>query len=311
MEKNPSDAGSPQARYAETVAPQRKNCGSLDCGFAAQRARSWLGDATQKCFRVKHPDHQEKKLTFKEAQRIIGQWLEIVDKRIEVMGENLESKRLLDKLTTNEWLTELRFEYIRLEIESFLVAKLGKGCHTVGDATVIIDWDNQEGCHSVETDGDYFELYCEMVKDDMANNRQSVLEAMEERDRLTVELMAMKGKDEYIINKYSLKIGKLSQQIKEATDPTDFKRWWGEVEEELMTIRNQQERVKEAIGKGEPLRKAQAIRQLIDHIVVEWATEPTKDRRHKGGVRTYCKGVRVVGRDGTETSIMTTETRLA
>ena len=53
------------------------------------------------------------------------------------------------------------------------------------------------------------------------------------------------------------------------------------------------------------------MRQLIDYIVVEWATEPSKDRRHKNGIRTYVKGVRVVGMDGNETAIITNETSLA
>jgi DNA invertase Pin-like site-specific DNA recombinase len=90
------------------------------CGTTGQKL---AGDANQKCFRVKHPAHQEKKLTFKEAERFIGQWLEIVGKRIELLGEATETKRLLHKLTTSEWLTELRYEYIRMDIENFLVAK--------------------------------------------------------------------------------------------------------------------------------------------------------------------------------------------
>jgi hypothetical protein len=49
---------------------------------------------------------------------------------------------------------------------------------------------------------------------------------------------------------------------------------------------------------------------MIDRIVVDWATEPTSDRRHKGGVRTFRKGVRVIGKDGNETEIMTNETPL-
>ena len=69
-----------------------------------------------------------------------------------------------------------------------------------------------------------------------------------------------------------------------------------------------QEQVRQAIATDEPLRKHQAIRQLIDRIVVEWATEPSKDRRHKSGVRTFCKSVRVIGTDGNETPIMTNET---
>jgi hypothetical protein len=191
------------------------------------------------------------------------------------------------------------------------VAKLGKGCHTVDEATVIIAWDNEEGCHSVDTNGDYLKLYCEMVRNEKANNRQAIVELMEERDRLTDDLMMMKGKDDFIIQKYNKRIGQLSQQIKEAADPPKYEQWWREVQEEIAIIRQQQEQVKQSLATAEPLRKSQAIRQLIDRIVVDWATEPTSDRRHKGGVRTFCKGVRVIGKDGNETKIMTNETPLA
>jgi DNA invertase Pin-like site-specific DNA recombinase len=269
------------------------------------------GDANQKCFRVKHPDHQEKKLTFNQAERFIGEYLEIVGERMKVLGDALESRRLLEALATNEWLTELKFDRIRMEIENYLAAKMGEGRHKVADAAVIISWDDGEGCHAVETDGDYLELYCEMVRDDLANNRQSVQEWMEERDRLTMELLGMKGKTPFIIEAYNRRIGELSSQIEEAVSPPDYKRWWAEVQDEVATIQQQQEQVKQSIAKGEPLRKAQALRQLIDHIEVDWATEPTTDRRCKGGVRTYCKGVRVFGMDGNQTEIPTNETASA
>ncbi len=281
--------------------------GLFVCGTTKQML---AGNASMKCLRVNHPDHQEKKLTFKQAEWFIEQWLEIVGKRIEVVGEAAESKRLLRELTTHEWLAELHFERIRLEIEDFLVAKLGEGHHSVGNSTVTIVQDEMDGSYCIDTAADYLELYCEMIRDDMATNRQTVQDWMEERDRLTLDLMAMKGKDQYIIDKYDKKIKELSRQITEATNYTDYKQWWEQVQDELATIRKKQEQVKKAIATGEPLRKAQSVRQLIDRIVVEWATEPSKDRRHKGGVRTYCKGVRVIGTDGSETPIITNETPL-
>jgi hypothetical protein len=169
---------------------------------------------------------------------------------------------------------------------------------------------NGIGCHSVDTNGDYIELYCEMMQDDMASGRRVLQELTEERDRLRVELFRLQARktDPYILNGYYDRITELSKQISEVANPPKYDEWWAEVQEEVATIRQQQERVKQAIAKGEPLRKAQAVRQLIDHIVVEWATEPTSDRRHKGGVRTFCKGVRVIGTDGHETPIMTNET---
>jgi hypothetical protein len=190
---------------------------------------------------------------------------------------------------------------------------LGEGYHKVGDTTVIIVRDGEEGCYSVDTEGDYFELYCEMMKDDMASGRQAVQEWMEERDGLKVELFRLlaQKKDAYTIDAVEERIAQLSKQIQEVANPPDYKRWWAKVQEEIATIRQQQDQVRQALAKNEPLRKAEALRQLIDHIVVEWAMEPTSDRRHKGGVRTYCKSVRVIGMDGHQTPIMTNETSLA
>ena len=144
--------------------------GLFVCGTTKKKL---AGNASMKCLRVNHPDHHGKRLTFKQAEWFIGKWLEYVGKRIEVVGEAAANKRLMKELTTSEWLTELRFEYIRLEIENFLVAKLGEGHHTVGNAEIIIVKDEDEDCYCVDTAADYLELYCEMVKDDMASNRQA------------------------------------------------------------------------------------------------------------------------------------------
>ncbi len=284
--------------------------GLFVCGTTKQKL---AGNASMKCLRVNHPDHQEKKLTFKQAEWFIGQWLEIVGKRFEVAGEAAESKRFLEKLTASEWFTELWFERIRLEIEDFLAAKLKEGHHKVGDADVIIVWDNEEACYYVNTNGDYIELYCEMIKDDMATNRQAVQEWMRERDDLKVEFLRIiaQKKDTFIREAVEDRIAELSSQIDKVLNRPKCDEWWAKAQAEVATIRQTQEHVRQAIAKGEPLRKAQAIRQLIEHIVVEWATEPSTDRRCKGGVRTYCKSVRVIGMDGNETPIITNETRSA
>jgi DNA invertase Pin-like site-specific DNA recombinase len=279
--------------------------GLFVCGTTKQKL---AGNATLKYLRVNHPQHHGKRLTFKQAEWFITKWLEVVGKRIEVAGDAVANNGLLKKLKTDEWLTELHFEGIRLEIENFLAAKLGEGHHTVGSTDVIIVRDENDGSYCIDTNGDYIELYCEMIKDDLEANRQAVQDWMRERDRLTVELIAMKGKTPYIIDAYNKQIAEYSRQIDEATDPFDYKRWFEQVQDELAVIRQKQEQVKQAIVKGEPLRKAQAVRQLIDYIIVEWGTEPSKDRRHKNGIRTYVKGVRVVGMDGEETTIITNET---
>ena len=39
--------------------------------------------------------------------------------------------------------------------------------------------------------------------------------------------------------------------------------------------------------------KANAIRSLIDRIVCHWGEEPTTDRRHKDGIRTFCQAVTI------------------
>ena len=51
-----------------------------------------------KCLRVNRPDHHEKKLSFKQAEWFISRWLEIVGKRIELVGEAARTKRLLKEL---------------------------------------------------------------------------------------------------------------------------------------------------------------------------------------------------------------------
>jgi hypothetical protein len=190
---------------------------------------------------------------------------------------------------------------------------LGEGCHKVGDATVIIARDGEEGCYSVDTEGDYFEFYCEMVKDDMACEKEALDELWEERDGLKVELFRLiaQKKDAYTIESVEERIAQLSKQIQKVANPPDYKQWWAEVQEEIAIIRHQQEQVKQALAKNEPLRKSKALRQLIGRIVIEWGTEPTKDRRHKGGVRTFCKSVRVIGTDGNETHILSKDALLA
>lgn len=69
------------------------------------------------------------------------------------------------------------------------------------------------------------ELYCEMVKDEMEQNREAIQASMKERGRLTLDLMVMKGKDQFIIDTYSQRIEKLSQEIETATSMPDYLGW--------------------------------------------------------------------------------------
>ena len=86
---------------------------------------------------------------------------------------------------------------------------------------------------------------------------------MDERKRLTFELMAMKNKDEFIIDSYNEQISKLSREIESATAAPDFMAWWKQVQDEIDLLRQQQAQVKNAIEKGSYVQKADAIRRII------------------------------------------------
>ena len=115
--------GSPQTRHGKAFATQR--------GIVVRRVVVLRHDRQEAGGEFQHemPAGQSsrpirKKPSFKQAESFISRWLEIVGKRIELVGEAARSKRLLKELTTDQWLAELQFERIRLEIEDFLVAKL-------------------------------------------------------------------------------------------------------------------------------------------------------------------------------------------
>ncbi len=271
------------------------------------------GNSQGKHFRGKHPDHDHKKLTFKEAEWFIAEYLRQVGQRIDTLGDAMESKKLLERLESAEWMKELHFEYIRLEIESFLESKLNEGMNRVGGIEVILDYDHEKNA-IITTEGSHLELYCLMVKEDMDRNRTVVQEKMDERQRLTLELMAMKNKDRFIIDSYNDRITQLSREIAAATSAPDFLAWWQEVQAEVELLRQKQEQVKQAIDKGTYIEKAQAIRGLIDRIVCQWATVPTTDKRHKSGSKTICQSVTVHSteaakdKNGQPIPIMTIET---
>jgi hypothetical protein len=74
-------------------------------------------------------------------------------------------------------------------------------------------------------------------------------------------------------------------------------------------LKEQQHRVRQAIERGSWTQKAQAIRSLIDKIVVHWATEATTDKRFKSGVRTDAHHVEVfsTAAAGVNVPVMTIE----
>ena len=167
------------------------------------------------------------------------------------------------------------------------------------------------------TDGNYLELYCHMVKEDMEQNRTAVLANMQERERLTVDLMAMKDKDQFIIDSYNDRIGKLSKEIAAATDAPKFMEWWNEVYAEVELLRQKQATVKQAIEQGGFIQKAEAIRSLIDRIECHFTNEPTTDGRHKSGFKAVCQSVTIHSKasakatDGQPIPTMTIETSSA
>jgi len=273
------------------------------------------GNSQGKHFRVKHPDHHDKKLSFKQAEWFISEYLTRIGERLETLGQAAESKRLLESLCEQEWMTELRLNYLVLQIEDYLEGRLEEGWNKIGNTKVILDYDD-EGNRVVTTDGDYLEIYCQMVSDDMDTNRDRVAALMDERKRLTVELMQMRDKNQFIIDTYNERIGELGREIEDATSPPDFNAWWNATQEELALLRERQESVREAIEKGEWVEKANAIGRMIDRIVCHWDKEPTSDGRHKSGFRTFCRAVTVhstaaVVDNGQVAPIMTIETSTA
>jgi hypothetical protein len=279
----------------------------------AESGEKLAGNSQGKHFRVKHPDHDYKRLTFKEAEWFIAEYLKQVGQRVETLGEAVEDKKLLEKLATEEWLKELHLDYIVLQIGNYLEAKLGEGIHQVGGVDVIVDYDDEHNS-IITTDADYLELYCQMVRDDMEKNREAVQDKMKERERLTLDLMAMKGKDRYIIDTYNQQIARLSEEIETATSMPDYINWWQAVQDELELLRQKQAQVGHAIQQGNYVQKAEAIRRLIDRIDCHWAEVLTTDKRYKSGYKTVCKSVTIhntvaaLDKDGQPVPTMTIET---
>ena len=146
------------------------------------------------------------------------QWLEIVGKRIEVAGEAGRSKRLLKKLTTSEWLTELKFDPSGWKSKTSWWRNWGGSSHG-WQCRSHYRLGRGRGCYSVDTDGDYIELYCEMIRTTWRANRQTVQDWMEERDRLTLELMRIKAKPTNIIDAYDERLRSMSRQIERSDKP--------------------------------------------------------------------------------------------
>ena len=279
-----------------------------------EETRQYLsGNSQGKHFRVKCPGHEHKHLTFKEAEWFIGEYLKRIGHRLDTFGEAVESNKLLERLASVEWMKELHFDYIILEIESFLENRLKEGSHDVGGVQVVIDYDDERN-PIITTDGNFLELYWQMVKEDMEQNQAAIQQKMDERMRLTLELMAMKNKDQFIIDTYNEQISKLSGEIETATAAPDFLAWWQQVQDELELLRQQQAKVKHAVEKGTYVQKAEAIRNLIERIVCHWESVPTTDGRHKNGLKTICRAITIESNssakdaDGKNIEMMTIET---
>jgi hypothetical protein len=211
-----------------------------------------------------------------------------------------------------ERMKELHLEHIRLEIESYLEGKLRPGLNRVSGIEIVMDHDDERNT-ILFTEGNRLEVYCEMVKEDVIRDRRAVQAKMDERKRLTMELMAMKDKDQFIIDTYNERISRVSKEIEAATSAPNIMEWSEPVQDEIELLR-QQDQVKQAVEQGSYTQKAEAIRSLIDRVVCHWATVPTTDKRYKTGDKTYCRAVTITGKatakttDGQPIETMTIET---
>jgi len=271
----------------------------------AETNRKLAGNSQGKHFRVNHPEHKDKKLYFAEAEYFVSEYLQRVGKRLDAMTEQSESRKLLEKLATDEWMTELKLDYIVMELEGYLSRNLSFGFNKVGDTEVILDEDD-EGKPVITTDGDYVELYCQMTKDYLEQNRNEVHAMREERDLLATECIKIKGKmqSDFLYERYMQRIDELSADIEAASSSVDYRAWLEEVQNEVELLRQKQEQVQATMERGDYVQKAEAIRNLIDRIVCHWARVPTDDKRFNDGYRTVCDQVDVYAADG---EIMTIE----
>ena len=260
--------------------------------YDAGSGEKMAGNSQGKHFRVNHHEHIHKRLSFKEAEWFIGEYLHRVGQRIDTLGEAVESKKVLERLAETEWMKELHLEYIVLEIQSYLEGKLKEGVNRIGDSEIILENDD-EGNPVLTTGGNCLELYCQMVKEDMEQNQTAVQAKMDERKRLTLELMVMTDKDEFIIDTYNERIGQLSKEIASATDAPKYMEWWNEVCAEVELLRQQQASVKQAIEQGGYIQKAEAIRRLIERIECNFVDVPTTDGRYKSGFKAVCQSVTI------------------
>ena len=108
----------------------------------------------------------------------------------------------------------------------------------------------------VDTDGDFIELYCEMMKDDMAKDRQAVQEWMEERDNLTVEVVAdARTRTDYIIEGYSNRIDAVVAADQRSGEPARLQAMVAEVHEELAISARNRNRSSNPSPKANPCGK--------------------------------------------------------
>ena len=250
------------------------------------------GNSQGKHFRAKHPDHHHKRLTFKEAEWFISEYLCRLGQRLDTVGEAFGDNKLLERLETDRWMKELHLEYIRLDVERYLGSRLEAGINTVGSINIVLDHDDERNV-ILSSDSSLLEVYCAMIKEDMERDQQVVNELMDERRRLTEELMAIRKKNQYITDSYNDRILQLSTQIEAVTSAPDFLGWWQQVKEEIDLLRRQQEKIKQAIAQGGRIKKAETIRNLIERIDCKFINEPTTDGRCKGGFRAVCISVTI------------------
>ncbi|MCY2947579.1 MAG: recombinase family protein [Planctomycetota bacterium] len=277
--------------------------------YDADTGEKLSGNSQGKHFRAKHPDHHHKRLTFKEAEWFISEYLCRLGQKLDTVGEAVGDNKLLERLETDVWLKELHLEYIRLDVERYLGSRLEPGINTIGGINIVLDHDEERNV-ILFSDCSLLEVYCAMIKEDMERDQQVVNGMLEERKRLTLELMAMRNKSKYITDSYNDRILQLSNEIEAATSAPDFMNWWEQVKEEIDLLRRQQEKIKQAIAQGGRIKKAETIRNLIERIDCKFINEPTTDGRCKGGFRAVCISVTIHSKttNGQPIPTMTIET---
>jgi hypothetical protein len=102
--------------------PVANNSGWAACGGMMKAASSWRGTVRETLQgQASRPRTQAVDV---QGSRVVHrpQYLDAIGQRIDHLGRSRRKQKVVGEVATEEWMKELRFEYIVLEIESFLRA---------------------------------------------------------------------------------------------------------------------------------------------------------------------------------------------